>query len=130
MNRRNLEQRLRGDADRVKAACPPHVRQRVAAHIRADDRGASSRRIAFPVLAGSFAALVVFVSVWMVRDDAGVDRPRPATVGLNAAPIVASSDRLLASREAALEHEWRLIERDLRNLRDHVTKTFDRNPNG
>jgi hypothetical protein len=130
MNRRNLEQRLRDDAGKLQAACPPHARQRVAAHIRADERTAASRRVAFPALAGACAALAVFVSVWMVRDDIGVDRAGPTKAGLNAAPVVASSDRLLASREAALEDEWRLIERDLRSLRDHVTKTFDRNPNG
>lgn len=130
MNRQDLDHRLRDDAARLRASCPPHVRHRVAARLGQRDRRPLRRTVGFPALAGAAAALAVFVSVWMLWQPAGVEKPAPSVAGLNAAPVVASSDRLMASREAALENEWRLLERDLRNLRDHVTATFDTNPNG
>lgn len=127
MNRPDLEHRLRQDADRLQASCPPHVRHRVTADLRERER---RRHVPVAGLAGVLGALVVFVSVWMLWQPSGVEEAPPRTAGLNAGPIVASSDRLLASREAALENEWQLLERDLRNLRDHVTATFDRIPKG
>ena len=132
MNRQDLEQRLRDDAKRLRASSPPHVRHRVAARIRAGEGRAAGRQRGLPglpALAGALGALVAVVSVWLAWPPAAVDRPAPATADLNAAPVVAKSDRMLASREAALENELQLIERDLRLLRDHVTATFERNSN-
>jgi hypothetical protein len=130
MNRQDLENRLRADAERLGASCPPHVRHRVAERIRHGEGRPSHRRIGVPALAGAFAAtFFAFVSVWMLWQPSGVERHDARTVDLNAAPVVAKSDRMLASREAALENEWQLLERDLRILRDHVTATFDKNPN-
>lgn len=130
MNRQDLENRLRADAGRVRAECPPHLRQRVAARIRDEGRRRSRNRFGFPAMAGALGAMVALVSVWMLWQPAGVEERTVEAAGLNAAPIVASSDRLLASREAALEDERQRLERDLRHLRDHVTATFDRKPNG
>jgi len=130
MNRQDLESRLRNDADRVRAECPPYLRQRVAARIRDDERRWSRNVLGFPAAAGALGALVALVCVWMLWQPADLEERTVETAGLNAAPVVATSDRLLASREAALENERRLLERDLRNLRDHVTATFDINPNG
>jgi hypothetical protein len=131
MNRQDLENRLRNDAERLQVSCPPQLRQRVAARLRAAKRRSDRWPVGFSALAGALGALVVMVSVWMLWQPPGVEDPTPRMMaGLNAAPVVASSDRLLASREAALENERQLLERDLRNLRDHVTATFDINPNG
>lgn len=128
MNRQDLEHRLRADAERLDASCPPHLRHRVAARIRQGEDRPLHRRIGFTALAGAFAAFA-FVSLWMLWQPSGVERHDARTTDLNATPVVAKSDRMLASREAALENEWRLLERDLRILRDHVTATFDKNPN-
>lgn len=130
MNTQDLEQRLRNDAQRLEASCPEHLRHRVAAQLREPQSRSYRRPVALPVLAGALGAVALFVSVWMLWQPAGVEDRAPRVAGLNAAPVVASSDRLLASREAALENEWQMLERDLRNLRDHVTATFDINPNG
>lgn len=130
MNRLDLEDRLRNDAEGVRAECPPHLRHRVADRIRQDERRWSRSPVGFPALAGALGALLVFVSVWMLWQPDGVDERAVESTGLNAAPVVATSDRLLASREAALENEWQLLERDLRHLRDHVAASLDRKPNG
>lgn len=130
MNRQDLEHRLRHDAERLQTECPPHLRHRVAARLRDGEQQTIRRQAALPALAGALGVLAVFATVWMLWQPAGVEQAPRGVAGLNAAPIVASSDRLLASREAALEFERQLLERDLRNLRDHVTATFDRNPNG
>lgn len=130
MNRQELEAQLRDEALQLQANCPPHVRHRVAARLRRSGRQPARRPFGRPVLAGAFAIVALLVSTWMLWRPATVEDAAPSTAGLNAAPIVANSDRLLASREAALENEWQLLERDLRNLRDHVTATFDRKPNG
>lgn len=130
MNRQDLEYRLRNDAERLQVSCPPYLRHRVAARLRAGKLRPDRWPVGFPALAGTLGALVVIVSVWMLWQPPGVEEPTLRVAGLNAAPVVASSDRLLASREAALENERQLLERDLRNLRDHVTATFDINPNG
>lgn len=130
MNRQDIEDRLRNDAERLQVACPPHLRHRVAARLRAGKLRPGRWPVGFPALAGALGVLMVLVSVWMLWQPPGVEDPTPRMAGLNATPVVASSDRLLASHEAALENERQLLERDLRNLRDHVTATFDINPNG
>jgi hypothetical protein len=70
-------------------------------------------------------ALAVFAGVWLFWPRAGVESPEARTAGLNAVPVVATSDRMLATREAALESELQLLGRDLRILRDHVAATLD-----
>lgn len=130
MNKQELEQRLRGDAERLRASCPPHVRHRVSAWLQDVDRKSARWRVGFPALVGALGALAVFVVIGLVRDPVEIEQAAPATSGLNVAPVVANSDRLLASREAALEQERRLLGRDLRNLRDHVTSAFNTNSNG
>lgn len=129
MNRHDLEDRLRSDAERFEAKCPPQLRHRVAARIQEAGRGHARNPLAFPTLAGVVGALVVLVSVWVIRDPAGLEQRSGEVVRSDASPVVAASDHLLASHEAALENEWQLLERDLRNLRDHVTSPFERNPN-
>jgi hypothetical protein len=129
MNGKRLEQRLRDDAARVRSDCPARVRHRVLSRIRTGEPARVRRLPGLPVMAGAFGALLVFVGVWVVRPASDPPSPAASRPDLNAAPIVASSDRLLASREAALQNEWQLLERDLRLLRDHVTATFDKNPN-
>jgi len=130
MNRQDLENRLCNDAEGVRAECPPHLRHRVAARIREGEHRRLPGRVGFQVPAGALGVLVVLVSVWMLWQPKGVDERAIESAGLNAAPVVASSDRLLASREAALENEWQLLERDLRHLRDQVAASLDRKPNG
>jgi len=146
MNRQDLENRLKRDAEGLRASCPPHVSHTVASRIRQESRRpegrpegndprAGTRTIAgLPGLAGACALALVFVSVWTLWPAAGLeeraDKAADNSAGLNAAPIVASSDRLMASREAALEVERQLLERDLRQLRDHLTATFASKTNG
>ena len=129
MNSKHLEHRLRGDAERLQASCPPHVEHRVVARIRAGEGHHPQPSYGFPALVGAIAALTVFVSVWVLWQPPAAEGPAAVTADLNAVPVVAKSDRVLASREAALESEWQRLERDLRTLRDHVTATFDKNSN-
>lgn len=131
MNRQDLEQRLRSDAERLEAACPPRVRRRVTAQVCEYSQSPAPMIPFHAALAGALGTLAVFAIVWMLWQPAEVEAPSAGEGRLNAAPVVAISDRLLASREAALETEWQLLERDLRHLRDHVTATFDNdNPDG
>lgn len=130
MNKQELEQRLRGDAEHLQVSCPTHIGHRVSARLQEVDGKPARWRVGFPALAGALGALAVFVVVGLVRDPVEIEQAAPATPDLNVAPVVANSDRLLASREAALEQERQLLGRDLRNLRDHVTSAFNTNPNG
>lgn len=130
MNRRHLEDRLQADAGRIQTNCPERVGTRVAARIRSQESRPSLWFLRLPALAGAAGAVALCAAIWLTGQSGGSDQQRLDGIALNAAPVVANSDRLLASREAALEQEWRLLGRDLRNLRDHVTATFDINPNG
>ncbi|RFF28807.1 MULTISPECIES: hypothetical protein [unclassified Wenzhouxiangella] len=132
MNRQQFEERLHADAGRIQADCPERVGQRVAARIR-NHQSCPSPSPWFlrpPALAGAAGALVICAVLWVAGQPGGPDRAGLDEAGLNVVPVVTSSDRLMASREAALANERRLLEQDLRNLRDQVTATFDTKPNG
>lgn len=132
MNRQQLEERLQADAGRIRADCPERVGQRVAARIRNRQRRPSPSPwfLRPPALAGAAGALVLCAALWIAGQPGGPDKAGLEEAGLNVAPVVASSDRLMALREAALVNERQLLEQDLRNLRDQVTATFLQDSNG
>ncbi len=132
MNRQQLEERLQADAGCIRADCPERVGQRVAARVRNHQSWPSPSPwfLRPPALAGAAGALVICAALWMAGQPVGPDGAGLEEAGLNVAPVVANSDRLMASREAALANERRMLEQDLKNLRDQVTATFDTKPNG
>lgn len=131
MNRRQLEDRLQADAGRIKAACPERVGHRVSAEIRNRQSRPLPWFLRPPALASAAGALALGVAVWIAQQPGGPDGASLVDeAALNAVPVVATSDRLMASREAALANERQLLERDLRNLRDQVTATFLQDSNG
>lgn len=133
MNRQDLEHRLSSDAQRLRVSCPPRVVSRVAARVHERARRPRRGRIALPVLAGAMAGLALLAVTWMHWQPSGVEDledPSQVAAGLNAGLAIAMSDHLAASRETALVQEWRLLERDLRHLRDHVTAPFEPNTDG
>lgn len=130
MNRQRIEDRLQADAARIEAACPERVSQRVAARIRAEERRPSRWFFRPPALAGAAAVLALCALVWIARLPGGPKEASLDEFALNAVPVVASSDRLMASREAALANERQLLEQDLRHLRDQLTATFLQDSNG
>lgn len=125
MNRQDLEDRLRADALRMRAEAPAGLRRRVAARIRSQERPGFARPLRWPALAGALGAVVAALLVWTIDRPGERELPGMQAGGLNDVAIVASSDRLLAYREAALAEEWRLLEQDLQSLRDQVTNTFE-----
>lgn len=132
MNRQQLEERLQADAGRIQPDCPERVGQRVAARIRNHQSRPSLSPwfLRPPALAGAAGALVISAALWIAGQPGGPDGAGLEEAGLNVAPVVANSDRLMALREAALANERRLLEQDLRNLRDQVTATFLQDSNG
>jgi hypothetical protein len=145
MNERAIEDRLRKDAEELQeelqASCPPHVRHAAVARIREEGRRRRKERPRLPSawaglsgLAGACALVVIGVSVWSLWAPTGSETPAAGSARPDRAPILAtnfaSPDRLIASREAALEDEWRRLEGDLRELRAEVTASFTRKPNG